>query len=222
MSDTNRKWSREERPLRIADRVPVVERRSPASIVPEAAAILREEMESFTEGASRLSSALGSEIPLMQAPPGELREQARSLIDTVLGLLGQRPDVLAQLLKQVSVGARAEDGGGSREGVPLLRAARPVTAGDVAHLSLRLRNDDTEHDECTLCVTDLIGASGNRIPASHVRVSPQPARIPGGGSADVQIEIRVPSRTPAGCYTGLVQTDDGEALRALVQLTVTQ
>ena len=99
-------------------------------------------------------------------------------------------------------------------------APRPATAGEVAHVSLSLKNDNAETIHCALCATDLIGVSGHRIPASHLRVSPNPASIPVGGSTDVQIEIRVPSGTPAGRFTGLLQSDDGESVRALVQLTV--
>ena len=99
-------------------------------------------------------------------------------------------------------------------------APRLATAGEVAHVSLSLRNDNAETIHCALCATDLIGVSGHRIPASHLRVSPNPAGIPAAGSTDVQIEIRVPSGTPAGRFTGLLQSDDGESVRALVQLIV--
>ena len=99
-------------------------------------------------------------------------------------------------------------------------APRPARAGEVAHVSLSLKNDNAETIHCALCATDLIGVSGHRIPASHLRVSPNPAGIPAAGSTDVQIEIRVPSGTPAGRFTGLLQSDDGESVRALVQLTV--
>ena len=99
-------------------------------------------------------------------------------------------------------------------------APRLARAGEVAHVSLSLKNDNAEAIHCALCATDLIGVSGHRIPASHLRVSPNPAGIPAAGSTDVQIEIRVPSGTPAGRFTGLLQSDDGESVRALVQLTV--
>jgi hypothetical protein len=102
----------------------------------------------------------------------------------------------------------------------LMHAPRPATAGEVAHVSLSLKNDTNETGEYPLWATDLVGLSGHRIPASHLRVSPNPASVPPAGSTDVQIEIRVPSATPPGRYTGLLQAGDGESLRALVQLTV--
>jgi hypothetical protein len=62
--------------------------------------------------------------------------------------------------------------------------------------------------------------SGHRIPASHVRVVATAASLPAAGSTDVKLEIRIPSATPAGRYTGLLQADGGELFQALVQLTV--
>jgi len=195
--------------------------RTQDSIVTEAAAILAEEVQSFTAGGvSKLSTLLvGAGAPSRQAPAEELREQTRSLIDTLVQVLGQRSDRLAQLVAQTAA-ASGTPNDGNTETVLLLRARQPVQAGDVAQMSLRLMNDDSAKDECALFATDLIGFSGRRIPASHVRVSPNPTSIPAEGSTDVQVEVRVPSGTPAGCYTGLLQTEDGDSLRALVQVRV--
>jgi hypothetical protein len=190
------------------------------SIVSQAAAVLAEEVQSLAAGSvSKLSSLVGAGAPTSQAPVEELREQARSLVDTLVRVLGERPDRLAQLVTQAT-GASEARASGSTATVLLLRSPQPVQAGEVARVPLRVVNDDTEKDECVLVSTDLIGLSGHRIPASHVRVSPTPASIPAEASADVAIEVRVPSGTPAGSYTGLLQTDDGEALRALVIVTV--
>jgi hypothetical protein len=189
------------------------------SIVPQAVAILREEMQTLAAGGvDKLPTALMAQPLTDQTPAQSLPEPARSLVDTVVKSLKQRPDLLAQLLKTAADGGTRDSG--KKEGVLLLHAPGTVAAGDVAYISLGLENDDKEADECTLYATDLIGIAGHRIPASHVRVHPNPVRIPASGSNDVQIEIRVPSETPAGRYRGLLQTDDGESLRALIQVTV--
>jgi hypothetical protein len=195
-----------------------VEERSLASIVPQAAAILRDEMQSrATGGGNRLPAALRTDELIAQTAEA-VPEPARSLVDTVVKSLKQRPDFLAQLLKTAADSRTRHSG--NKEGVLLLRAPGTVAAGDVAYISLGLENDDKEADECSLYATDLIGISGHRIPASHVRVHPNPARIPASGSKDVQIEIRVPSETRPGRYTGLLQSDDDDSLRALIQITV--
>jgi hypothetical protein len=190
------------------------------SIVSQAAAVLAEEVQSLAAGSlSRLSTLVRAGTPSSQAPVEELRGQARALVDTFVRVLGQGPDGFAHLLRENAATARTRDGGNT-ETVLSVQAPRSVPAGDVAYVSLRLMNDDAEKDECALVATDLIGVSGHRIPASHVRVSPNPASIPAEGSTDVQVEVRVPSGTQAGCYSGLLQADDGESVRALVHVTV--
>jgi hypothetical protein len=121
-------------------------------------------------------------------------------------------------LGRLSAGSVAGDCG-STAVVSLSYARTAVTPGDVARIPLSLTNVNSQTYDCALCVTDLIGVARQRIPASHVRIWPNPVRIAAAGSTEVQIEIRVPSDTPTGRYTGLLQ-DDRESLRTLVQLTV--
>jgi hypothetical protein len=96
----------------------------------------------------------------------------------------------------------------------------PTKPGEVAHLTVTIENVMATAGGYALCVTDLLGVSGHRIPASHVRVAPGPDGTLAAGSREVRIEVRVPSRTPAGRYTGLLQAADGESCRTLVQLNV--
>jgi hypothetical protein len=156
-----------------------------------------------------------------------LREELQSLAANQGGLLpglgtsalsGYAANV-AQLINKIP-GAIQTNDSGPGESLRVLETPRPVAAGDVSRLSLHLENDDAEPDQCVLCVTDMIGPSGHRIPASHVRVSPLPATIPGHGSVEIQIEVRIPSAASTGLYTGLLQTDDGESLRALIRVRV--
>lgn len=191
------------------------------SIVSQAAAVLAEEVQSLAAGSVRKVSDLLGGAPTMQAPVDELRDQARSLMDTLARTLGVPPDRLSRLVTQTPADSNAR-GNGSSATVLLLTSSQAVGAGGVARVSVRLANDDTEKDECVLTSTDLIGLSGNRIPCSHVRISPVRAIIPAQGATDIAIEVRIPSGTPAGNYTGLVQADDGEPLRALVIVSVAQ
>src|SRR5262245_1579503 len=191
-----------------------------ASIVPQAAVILREELRSLVTGrANAFPTALTAETLTRQSPSEAVLEPARSLVETVVNSLKHRPDLLEQLLRPVT-NAGMGAGSANTERVLTLRAPGTVAAGDVAYILLGLQNDDDEADECSLYATDLIGAGGQRIPASHVRVHPNPARIPSAGAIDVQVEISVPRETRVGQYTGLVQIDEGETWRALIQVTV--
>jgi hypothetical protein len=179
-------------PLRVVGSPPD-EALAPTSLVSTAAAILREELQSLTANQDGLLPRLGTSA------------------------LSSYAANVAQLINKTPGAIQANDSG-TGESLRVLETPRPVAAGDVSRLSLHLENDDAEPDDCVLCVTDLIGPSGHRIPASHVRVSPQPATIPGRGSVEIQIEVRIPSTASTGVYTGLLQTDDGESLRALIRV----
>jgi hypothetical protein len=188
--------------------------------VSQAVAILREEAQLLSTATAGVLPTLGANSGV-HAPVEQLREQARMLVDTFVRVLGQRPEGLAYLASQ-TVGTGASGSGSKVASLLVLKAAAPVKPGDMALLSMRLVNDDSEADDCTIFVTDLIGASGGRIPSTHVRVFPRCASIPPAGTAEVSIEVRVPSGTLEGCYTGLLQSDDGESLRALIHVTVSR
>jgi hypothetical protein len=215
--DSLTRWSRTKSPLGFVDPRTVVSQPS-TSIVSTAAAVLREELHALTRGASRLLPTLGANA-LTSQTAGQFPEQVQPLVETLARLLNLPPGQLTQLIGQTRTGIQA-DNTGTGESVDVLRSPQGVMAGNAARLSLHVENDDAESDKCALFVTDLLGPSGHRIPVSHVRVSPQPLSIPAGGSVAVQIEVRVPSGTPAGDYTGLVQADDGQALRTLIQVRV--
>lgn len=205
-------------PIRLIGTNPV-EATPVASIVSIATGILREELPTLAaNGIGRIPATLWQDA---FARPERLDGSVQPLVDALLGFLKVPPDQLVQLIGQIPGVTRP---GGERNGqsMRVLRTPHSATAGDLTRLSLHLENDDDQPDECGFYVTDLIGPSGSRLPASHVRVSPNPVRIAGRGSADVQIEVRIPSGTTAGWYTGLLQTDDGEDLRALVQVLVGQ
>jgi hypothetical protein len=195
MTNPVTRWSRPGDAIRLIGSNPV-EPKAVASIVSAATDILREELQSLAANpGSGLLQGLGT------------------------GVLPAQAAKIAQLLNAIPLPIQPNTTEAG-ESLRVLEALRPVPAGDVARLSLHLENDDAEPDACVLCVTDLIGPSGHRIPASHVRVLPQPATIPGHGSVETQIEVRIPSAASSGLYTGLLQTDDGESLRALIRVRV--
>ena len=185
------------------------------SIVATATDILREELQSLA--ASGIGQIPAGVLPTELSIPDQAGG-VQPLVDALARLLKIPPGQLMQLITQIPAAPGGD--GGSSQSIRVLGSPQPVAAGDVTRLLLNLENDDDQPDECGFSVTDLVGPSGNRLPASHVRVSPNPVRIPARGSADVRIEVRVPSGTAAGAYTGLLQSDDGEALRALVQIRI--
>ncbi|HEU4692517.1 MAG TPA: hypothetical protein VFS23_29345 [Vicinamibacterales bacterium] len=220
MTNPATRWSRPGDALRLIGSNPL-EPAAVTSIVSTATGILREELQSLA--ASGVGNTPATLLPGALPGSAQLDGRVQPLVDALSQLLKVPAGQLTQLIFQTpSPSSMPGDGDGRSQSVRVLRTLQPVAAGEVTRLSLHLENDDDQPDECELYMTDLIGPSGSRLPASHVRVSPNPTRIAGHGSADVQIEVRIPSGTAAGWYTGLLQTDDGEDLRALVQVRVGQ
>ena len=215
MTDTVKRWLRPSDPIRLVSSSPVPIK-AVTSIVSTATAILREELQSLAPGG--VSPPLTSSLANAFSIAGQPNAGVQPLVESLAQLLRTPPDQLMQVITETF--ASQGDGNGSSQSVRVLCASQSVVAGEVARLVLNLENDDDQPDECAVHVTDLVGPSGGRIPASHVRVLPSPARIPPHGSTDIRIEVRIPSGTLAGCYTGLLQSDDGDAVRALIQVFV--
>ena len=209
------RWSRPSDPIRLVSTNPV-QASQVTSIVSTAADILREELPSLVaSGIGQLPAALlSAALPIAGQPGGGVEP----LVNALAPLLKIAPGELLQLITQAPAIQGGEDG--NAQAIRILGTPQPVAAGEVTRLLLNLENDDDQADECGIHVTDLIGPSGHRLPASHVRVSPNPSRIPAHGAADIRVEVRIPSGTAPGWYTGLLQTDDGESVRALVRVQV--
>ena len=144
------------------------------------------------------------------------------LVDA-LSQLRQASPRSADATDRAGSGRFTADGDGSSQSVRVLRTSRPVAAGDVTRLSLHLENDDDQPDECTLYVTDLdwpFRGSGSRRRTCVCHRTP-PA-FPAAGRPTSRLRCEFRATLPTGWYTGLLQTDDGEALRALVQVRVGQ
>ena len=114
-------------------------------------------------------------------------------------------------------GPAAGSNGATPEALMVLAPPHPVEAGDAVYSSHALRSGT--RPGCVVHATDLIGPSGHRIPAAHVRVSVRLASTTASAPGHLHIEVRVPSGSVHGCYTGYLQADD-LALQALLKVTV--
>lgn len=189
-------------------------------LVRKAAAVLKDELE---RRASRGTGVLpGDVVPDSQdleTAMEAFRQQPDKLVDTVMEVPKHRPEQLAQLSSQL-IGIGGLPPGEDFPSLCFLTPPPPVTPGKVGQVALTLVNDDPKETvECNLHSTDLLGRTGNRIPAEQIYVSPNPVKVPPGKTADVQIDIRVPNGTPPGSYAGLLQADDVSPLQVL-QLSV--
>lgn len=182
----------------------------------KAAAILDGELKS---GESSLGDGSAAASPPFRPTVEWFRTRGRQLVDTVVDVLGREPEQLARLASPTAALGGPFDGEDSQS-VPLLAAPPTVIPGHVGRVLMMLENDDVGEADLTLYATDLVGGLGHRIPAAQVEVTPSSVTIPPGGSADVRIEIRVPSETPRGHYGGLLRANDVDMLQAVIQLSV--
>jgi hypothetical protein len=130
-----------------------------------------------------------------------LRRHAHEVIETVLaGFAGKAP---------------------LDDRLPLLSAAVPVAAGDVATITLRVANQEAAPAEVSLYCTNFVADSGFDIPALHVTFSPRRVTIPPKGDAPFEVKVAVPRQAPAGVYSGLVQAAGTRYVKAVVSVEVT-
>jgi hypothetical protein len=106
--------------------------------------------------------------------------------------------------------------------IPTLTPSAPLNAGGTAEISMILENDsDTETDEFSFESSDLINAaSGARIAAGGIAVSPTPVIIAPRGSSTVTVQVAIPEGAVPGVYSGLLQATRLDQLRAILTVCV--
>jgi uncharacterized repeat protein (TIGR01451 family) len=106
------------------------------------------------------------------------------------------------------------------EGIVTLQPRAAVRPGQSATLVISVANESGEATVCTVSVTDLVSATGGRIGAGQVRISPRQAPVAAGAAADVCIAIDVPPGIAPGRYAGLLVVSGFEAVHALLTVSV--
>ena len=162
----------------------------PPGIADRAAAILQDEI---AHGALA-NVAQANQAPLARQMGRRVANELERFLDTLLDLLAPA--------------------------VPELRSAHSVAPGQAAEILTRLWNDGPRPRQIDFRCSDLVTASGNRVPAGCVRLRPVPIYIPPGTAAELSIHLEVPADTRPGVYRGLLQARGMQDLRAQVTLAV--
>ena len=179
--------------------------------------------------AARVSNAGSQPLPPMSAlsaePPGSsgldgiaaqlLRLDATELQRQTLVLLRAVFHALAE-------GRSAREPSWSVETghVPLIACAAAVDAGTEAVATLRIANEEQVEADVSLYTSNFIADSGYEIPSIVAHVTPRKASIVPGGETTFEVRIGVPSQTPAGMYSGLVQATNSRYVKAVVVFDV--
>ena len=96
-----------------------------------------------------------------------------------------------------------------------------VAPGKQVELTMSLENDkDTTTAEFTLHSSELVSASGARIPASAVMFEPATLAVGPRAAGSVVVRVRVPANARPGNYEGLLRATQLDGLRAMLAVTV--
>jgi hypothetical protein len=162
--------------------------------------------ETLTGIAGRVCPVTGAAIPLAPPDKSRLRQQAHELVEALLGAFA-------------NTGSQ-EKPASYDDHVPLLRCVAPVDAGGTASVKMTVANDEDAPADVTLYCTNFVADSGYELPSSRVTVSPRRTNIPARGRAEFEITIAVPSQTPAGLYSGLIQATGCKYVKAVLSAQV--
>jgi len=191
-----------------------------AALVPEAAAILDEEMAAGVLAAYRARTPEpGSSEAQSSSGVGNTDEWLREvheLVDALGNTLPRLRDYVAKGLdKSGAVGGDLE-----YESIPVLRPQAPIPPGESARISIKLNNDDANPAHVALFSTDLFSASGALISGHQVTLMPSQLQLGPDAYAEVALEIAVPPGSRPGAYCGLLLTSGLSYLRAAIAIDV--
>jgi hypothetical protein len=200
-------------------------------IVIKAISVLEEEVvASGLRAAKRIEQRFLNVDELRSQPPdavmSRFRRDAHEAVDIILDVI-----TAATLLVNEKAGkvvnvtasrmAAAASAPSGSAGVPMMRVTNPVAPGATADLPLALENEsDQTTAEFTLHASELVTASGARIPSDCVSFEPTTLAVGPRQVGQVQVHIRVPEGTPAGSYEGIVRASQLEQLRAVLLVQV--
>ena len=106
------------------------------------------------------------------------------------------------------------------DSVPVLRGLCAGAPGDVVEIHTALRNDGPTSVEVGFRRSDLVAEPDGHIPAEYLRLRPGRLTVPPGAVADLVIDLRVPDGARPGLYHSLLESTDGDDVRALLLFRV--
>jgi hypothetical protein len=168
-----------------------------------ASAILRDEIAS---GALANIAAAGQRWPTVYRDLVTAATAPRAA--DIGGLMGDLLELLVPARPAGPIGRddRSSDRHRAVEPGTVLSAARAVAPGGSTAITTALQNDGPDVAEVAFVWGDLTAAPDRRIAASHLRLSPDRARIPPGASFDLAIVLDVPPEAAPGLYRVAIRT----------------
>lgn len=200
-----------------------------SEIVEKSATILQEEIAAGIQAARAVEAKFLDVEALRGGSKDRFSRRVRRDVHDVI-------DIVVDLVEAGVKGAggmalrtiRIRPGGADEErrpvpgNIPTLSAPAPLKPGESTEIDMLLENSSEEEtEEFVFFSSDLINAaSGDRISADRVGVSPSPVVISPRDTANATVRISVPDDTRHGLYSGLLQATRLDKLRAIISIQV--
>jgi hypothetical protein len=171
---------------------------------------------------------------LRSGDPGEViqrfRKDAHEVVDILLDVAHAASRSLGDVaskavrLRPLAIDtsrANASSGTMASGALPTLVLPAPIAPGDSSEVMLNVENDTESPTVAFEFVnTDLVDQQGNRIPADQVTFSSQSMSVGPHQAEKVSVRVSVPTGTPAGRYSGLLQASRIEGVRAILLVDI--
>ena len=212
------------------------------TIVLKATSIIEEEVAMGIGAVKRIEQRFLDVDALRAQHPDRVmsrfRKDAHEAVDIILDIVtaaattvgeraGKMVNVTASHLMQGNASAShrkhgdsgSADAGATR--LPMVRMPGTVAPGKDAELMMSLENEsDTTTAEFTLHSSELVSASGARIPGSAVMFEPATLAVGPRAAGSVAVRVRVPADAKPGSYEGLLRATQLDGLRAMLAVNV--
>ena len=196
-----------------------------SQVVKQAASILEEEIAAGIVAARQIEDKFIDSDKVRSGKPDEVfqrfRRDAHEVVDIVMDIVGAAA-INATRMAQRAISIR----GGERSApetasTPVLTVPQPVKPGETGEVSIAIENDgETPAEPFELRPTDLVNASGDRIPADAVLFDPKVISVAAHQNQRALVRVRPPEDTPSGTYSGLIQSSRPDQLRAVLTVIV--
>ncbi len=191
-----------------------------AGLVPAAAGILDEEMAAGVLAARDASGRRGSDIP----PPGYRSTLGNQpLLPDIYEILKAVAEMIPRLrdtFGSAPTAAHSASPNHEEEGTTLLRAREPVHPGQSAKVCFKVQNDAAQPVRFVAHCSDLVHASGERIPERQVEFEPSNIALTPDQSAEISVVVKVPLQSARGVFLGIVVASGLPYLRAVLEIEV--
>jgi hypothetical protein len=196
-----------------------------SQVVKQAASILEEEIAAGIVAARQIENKLIDSEKLRSGKPDEVfqrfRRDAHEVVDIVMDIAGAATINAARMAQRAIAIRGGERSAPETAPTPVLFVPQPVKPGETGEVSIVFENDgETMTEPFELRLTDLVNASGDRIPADAVNVDPKVISIAPHQNQRGLVRVMPPAGTPPGTYSGLIQSSRPDHLRAVLTVVV--